>query len=76
MEENSNNVKKPFVNRTTREGQLGLKPRRQVNWLASINKLVDINAKRLKIEKDDILALLKFRREEAEANRKHEREFA
>ena len=28
MEENVNNVKKPFVNLTTKEGQLGLKPKR------------------------------------------------
>ena len=28
MEENANNVKKPFVNRTTKQGQLGLKPKR------------------------------------------------
>ena len=41
---------------------------------ASINKLVDINAKRLKVEKDDRLALLKFRKEEPEENWKHEKE--
>lgn len=38
-----------------------------------INKLVDKNAKRLKVEKVDRLALLKFRKEESEANQKHER---
>ena len=41
---------------------------------ASINKLVDINAKRLNVEKDDSLALLKFRKEEAKANQKLEKE--
>ena len=41
---------------------------------ASINKLVDINAKRLKVEKDDRLALLKFRKVEPEENWKHEKE--
>ena len=28
MEEKANNIKKPFVNRTTKEGHLGLKPKR------------------------------------------------
>ena len=32
-----------------------------------------MNVKRLKVEEDDRLALLKFKKEAAEANRKHER---
>lgn len=43
---------------------------------ASIDKLVDVSAKRTKIEQDDRRAFLDFKREEAEASRKHEKEMA
>lgn len=43
---------------------------------SSINNLADVNAKRLKLEFGDREAQLKFKREEAEANRKHELEMA
>ena len=43
---------------------------------ASINRLADISAKRLKAEVEDRATLLKFRKEEAEVNRKHEIELA
>lgn len=43
---------------------------------ASINKLADINTERLKSEVDDRAALLRFRKEEAEATRRHEIEIA
>ena len=48
----------------------------EVKSEGTINKLVDLNAKRLKVEKEDRLALLKFREEEAEADWKDERELA
>ena len=43
---------------------------------ANTNKLVNINANRFKVEKNNRLAFFKFGKEEAETNRKHERELA
>ena len=42
----------------------------------SINRLVEVNTKHLKVEKEDRLALQKFRKEEAEADWKYKRELA
>ena len=58
-------VAKPHAKRSAARSQLA----------AGVNKLADVNAKRLKVEEKDRLAL-KFRREEAEKNRKHEKEIA
>ena len=65
-------VSKPHEKRTVARSQL-----QAISQLASgVNKLADVNAKRMKIEEKDRLALLNFRREEAERNRQHEKEMA
>ena len=43
---------------------------------ASVNKLADVSSKKAKLENEGRLAMLKFKREEGEANRKHEIELA
>ena len=49
----------------------------KLNQLAgSINRLVEVNTKHLKVEKEDRLALQKFRKEEAEADWKYKTELA
>ena len=41
---------------------------------AVVNKLAEVNAKRMKLEQEDTEALLKFRRDEATKYRDHEKE--
>ena len=74
MEENTNNVKNSAFKPHNKRGTVRSQTWALSKLTASINKLVDINAKRLKVEKDDRLALLKFRKVEPEENWKHEKE--
>jgi len=65
-------VSKPHEKRGVARSQL-----QAIGQLASgVNKLADVNAKRMKIEEKDREALLNFRKEEAEKTRQHEKDMA
>ena len=65
-------VTRPHEKKTAARSQL-----QAINKLASgVQELAPVNAKRLKVEKQDRQQLLEFRREEAEKTRKHKKEIA
>ena len=67
-----NNTPRAVKKRKVARSQL-----RAISQLASaVNKLADVNAKRMRCEEKDRQALLDFRKEEAEKNRRHEKEMA
>ena len=65
-------VAKPHEKRSVARSQL----QAMSQLAASVNRLAEVNARKMMIEENDHKSLLEFRREEAEQTREHEKDMA